>query len=64
MQHERKFERIEQTNNSFVPTMPSEEPANFLIASIDAVATCSSLHTITKRDACQIYPYAGYNFKE
>lgn len=64
MQHERKFDPIEQINSSFVPTKPSEEPANFLIASIDAVATCSLLQTITKRNACQIYPYAGYNLKE
>lgn len=37
------------TNNSFVPTMPPGQPANVLIASIDAVATRSLLQTMTKR---------------
>lgn len=36
-------------HNSFVPTMPPGQPANVLIASIDAVATRSLLQTMTKR---------------
>lgn len=44
------------TNNDFVPTMPPGKPANFLIASIDAVATCSLLHNKSNSHQCYLYP--------